>query len=80
LRAAEGGYFFRPTDEDLSVGAPFHPTDEDLSVGAPLRKKPLERALSVYRNSENAIEPGVPFATFRVCCNWKVVSANTQGR
>jgi hypothetical protein len=33
----------------------FHPTDKDLSAGTPERKKPLGLVLSVYTNSENAI-------------------------
>jgi hypothetical protein len=33
----------------------FHPSDEDLSLGTPEMKKPLERMLSVYIHSENAI-------------------------
>ncbi len=33
-----------------------HPSDEDLSPGTPERKKPLECEISVYSNSENALE------------------------
>jgi len=33
----------------------FHPSDEDLSLGTPDMKKPLECVLSVYTNSETAI-------------------------
>ena len=66
----KGGFFFHPSDEDLSPGTPVdhpsdedlspgtpvdHPSDEDLSPGTPERKKPLERVLSVYTNSENAL-------------------------
>ena len=42
LRAVKGGFFF-------------HPSDEDLSPGTPERKKPLECVLSVYTNSDNAL-------------------------
>jgi hypothetical protein len=39
----QGGFFFYPMDEDLSMGTPdFHPMYEDLSMGTPdLVKKPL---------------------------------------
>ena len=39
----------------MEGGFYFHPSDEDLSSGTPERKKPPERVLSVYSNSENAI-------------------------
>jgi hypothetical protein len=38
-RVVKGGFYF-------------HPTDEDLSAGTPERKKPLGLVLSVYTNSE----------------------------
>ncbi|HEY1210040.1 MAG TPA: hypothetical protein VGE85_11770 [Terracidiphilus sp.] len=41
LSAVKGGFYF-------------HPTNEDLSVGTPVMKKPLGMVLSVYTNSENA--------------------------
>jgi len=39
----------------LEGGFYFHPSDEDLSLGTPLRKKPLGSMDSVYSHSENAI-------------------------
>jgi len=36
----------------------FHPSDENLSLGTPVRKKPLESMDSVYTNSENVIVSG----------------------
>jgi hypothetical protein len=42
LEASKGGFYF-------------HPSDKDLSLGTPEMKKPLEFMLSVYSNSENAI-------------------------
>jgi hypothetical protein len=36
----------------------FHPSDEDLSPGARLRKKLLGSCGSLYTNSENAITAG----------------------
>jgi hypothetical protein len=42
-------------EEILQGGFYFHPTDEDLSVGTPKRKKPLGRIKFPYRNSESAV-------------------------
>jgi len=42
LQIVQGGFYF-------------HPTGEDLSVGTLDRKKPLQCVLSVYTNSENVI-------------------------
>ncbi|MGA3162505.1 MAG: hypothetical protein ABSC77_14960 [Terracidiphilus sp.] len=41
----------------MKGGFYFHPTDEDLSAGTPEQKKPLDIVLPVYTNSENAIGP-----------------------
>ena len=40
----------------LKGGFYFHPTDEDLSVRTPEKKKPLECEVSVHSNSEIAVE------------------------
>jgi hypothetical protein len=57
----------------------FHPTDEDLSAGTPVRKKPLSMVLSVYINSENAI-PGIQFlrrCSLPACAVIKAENANS---
>jgi hypothetical protein len=39
----------------MEGGFYFHPSDEDLSPGTPERKKPLSIQVSVKSRSENAI-------------------------
>jgi hypothetical protein len=39
----------------IEGGIFFYPTDEDLSVGTPMMKMPLCRVLSVYIHSETAV-------------------------
>ena len=55
LKFIEGGFYFHPSDEDLRG-------THAVGRGIPVRKKPVERVVSVRGNSENAITGRSPIS------------------
>ena len=52
----KGGFYFHPSDEDLSLGTPVTtPSSKDRSLGTPERKKPLQGCAPVNSYSDFAI-------------------------
>ncbi len=55
----EGGFFFHPDDEDLSLGTPaFHPDDEDLSSGTPAEKATQPHGFCKQQNRNRCSRDG----------------------
>jgi hypothetical protein len=60
-----GGFYFHPSDEDLSPGTPVTtPASKDRSLGTPVRKKPLDGCASGYSYSGFAPTKPLPMSGF----------------
>jgi hypothetical protein len=68
----KGGFYFHPSDEDLSPGAPVTtPSSKDRSPGASTKKKPLEGSAIGYSYSD--------FAIGKEYISWQGVAAGLYG-
>jgi hypothetical protein len=68
-------YFTVDITSSIEGGFYFHPSDEDLSPGTPERKKPLSVQVSVKSRSENAVAGSTEAGSARA---YKTFTGNPQ--